>query len=421
MMTDSQRKDATFMTSDAIGKLLLIVFFLLCSAYFSATETAFSSLSRTRVQMMADHGSRGAKLALKLSERYDDLLSTILVGNNIVNIAIASIGTILFVRRFGEDLGSSLSTVVVTVVVLFCGEVTPKSMAKEAPEKVAIASAPLLRLLMTILLPVTWIFAKWKALLARILVVQDDRKLTQEELLILVDEVERDGGIDSQERELVRNAIEFNDLTAEDVLTPRVSVVGVPIEADRAEAAEVFASSGYTRLPVYKGTIDCIVGVLHLKDLYAPENKGLSVSSLVKPVLSVAPVSPIGTLLRQLQRTKNHMAVVADEHGGTLGIVTMEDILEELVGEIWDEHDEVLEPIRALGENRYQLAGDLAPQKAFSLFGIREETDAPTLSSRMMDGLERIPAKGDQFSCQDVTFTVEETELNRVTRILAEK
>ena len=159
MMTDSQRKDATFMTSDAIGKLLLIIFFLLCSAYFSATETAFSSLSRTRVQMMADRGSRGAKLALKLSERYDELLSTLLVGNNIVNIAIASIGTILFVRRFGEDLGSSLSTVVVTVVVLFCGEVTPKSMAKEAPEKVAIASAPLLRLLMTVLFPVTWIFA----------------------------------------------------------------------------------------------------------------------------------------------------------------------------------------------------------------------------------------------------------------------
>ena len=251
--------------------------------------------------------------------------------------------------------------------------------------------------------------------------VQDDRKLTQEELLILVDEVERDGGIDSQERELVRNAIEFNDLTAEEVLTPLVSVVGVPVDADRSEAAEVFASSGYTRLPVYKGTIDCIVGVLHLKDLYAPENKRLSVNSLVKPVLSVAPVSPIGTLLRQLQRTKNHMAVVADEHGGTLGIVTMEDILEELVGEIWDEHDEVQEPIRALGENRYQLAGDLAPQKAFSLFGIREETDAPTLSSWMMDGLERIPTKGDQFSCQDVTFTVEETELNRVTRILAEK
>lgn len=407
------------MTSDTIGKLFLIAFFLLCSAYFSATETAFSSLSRTRLRIMADRGNRRAELVLSLSERYDDLLSTLLVGNNIVNIAIASLGTILFVRQFGEDLGSSLSTAAVTVAVLFFGEITPKGLAKEAPEKVAMFSAPLLRLLMTLLRPVTWIFARWKAMLDRFVRMSDDRKLTQEELLLLVDEVERDGGIDSQERELVRNAIEFNDLTAEDILTPRVAVVGIPLDAERKAVAELFYASGYTRLPVYQGTIDHIVGVIHLKDLFGPESAGLSVSQLMKPVLNAAPTAPIGSLLRQLQRSKTHIAVVADQHGGTLGIVTMEDILEELVGDIWDEHDEVEEAIHPLPDGRYRLAGELSPQKAFSLFGIREETDDPTLSGWLMDSLGRVPMAGDQLSCQGVTFTVEAMELNRVTWVLA--
>lgn len=407
------------MTSDTIGKLFLIAFFLLCSAYFSATETAFSSLSRTRLRLMADRGNRRAELVLSLSERYDDLLSTLLVGNNIVNIAIASLGTILFVRRFGEDLGSSLSTAAVTVAVLFFGEVTPKGLAKEAPETVAMFSAPLLRLLMTALRPVTWIFSRWKALLDRFVRMGDDRKLTQEELLLLVDEVERDGGIDSQERELVRNAIEFNGLTAEDILTPRVAVVGVPLEADRKTVTGLFETSGYTRLPVYQGTIDRIVGVIHLKDLCNPESAGLPVSRLMKPVLNAAPAVPIGSLLRQLQRSKTHIAVVADQHGGTLGIVTMEDILEELVGEIWDEHDEVEEAIHPLSEGRWRLSGGLPPQKAFSLLGIREESDDATLSGWLMDSLGRVPAAGDRLDCQGVTFTVEETELNRATWILA--
>ena len=406
------------MSSDITGKLLLIVFFLLCSAYFSATETAFSSLSKTRVRAMAERGNRRAELVLSLAERYDDLLSTILVGNNIVNIAIASVGTILFVRRFGEDLGSSLSTVVVTVVVLFFGEVTPKSLAKESPEKIAMRSAPLLRVLLIILTPVNRIFSAWKALLSRVFQVGEDRKLTQEELLLLVDEVERDGGIDSQERELVRNAIEFNDLTAEDILTPRVSIVGVEAASDRTTAAELFDTSGYSRLPVYEGDLDDIVGIVYL---YAPENRDAAVRELMKPVLNAAPATPIGALLRRLQRAKMHIAVVADEHGGTLGIVTMEDILEELVGEIWDEHDEIEESICRLDDRRYRLSGDLSPQKAFALFHLREETDSSTVSGWLMEMLGRVPAAADQVTVQDVTFTVEGTELNRVTSVLAER
>lgn len=310
---------------------------------------------------------------------------------------------------------------VVTVVVLFFGEVTPKSLSKESPEKMAMRSAPLLRVLLIILTPVNRIFSAWKALLSRVFQVGEDRKLTQEELLLLVDEVERDGGIDSQERELVRNAIEFNDLTAEDILTPRVSIVGVEAASDRTTAAELFDTSGYSRLPVYEGTIDHIVGVLHLKDLYAPENRDAAVRELMKPVLNAAPATPIGALLRRLQRAKMHIAVVADEHGGTLGIVTMEDILEELVGEIWDEHDEIEESICRLDDRRYRLSGDLSPQKAFALFHLREETDSSTVSGWLMEMLGRVPAAADQVTVQDVTFTVEGTELNRVTSVLAER
>ena len=407
--------------SASIGMIAAMVVMVICSAYFSATETAFTSLNRIRLKSKADAGDRRAARALALVDKYDNLLSTILVGNNIVNIAIASVGTILFVRRFGEDLGSSLSTVVVTVVVLFFGEVTPKSLSKESPEKMAMRSAPLLRVLLIILTPVNRIFSAWKALLSRVFQVGEDRKLTQEELLLLVDEVERDGGIDSQERELVRNAIEFNDLTAEDILTPRVSIVGVEAASDRTTAAELFDTSGYSRLPVYEGTIDHIVGVLHLKDLYAPENRDAAVRELMKPVLNAAPATPIGALLRRLQRAKMHIAVVADEHGGTLGIVTMEDILEELVGEIWDEHDEIEESICRLDDRRYRLSGDLSPQKAFALFHLREETDSSTVSGWLMEMLGRVPAAADQVTVQDVTFTVEGTELNRVTSVLAER
>ena len=407
------------MTSDTFGKLLLMAVLILFSAYFSATETAFSALSRTRLKAMADKGNRRAALVLDLSAKYDNLLSTILVGNNIVNIAVASIGTILFVRRFGEELGTPLSTAVVTVVVLLCGEVTPKSLAKEAPERVAMASAPVLRVLMIVLTPVNWLFFQWKKLLARLFRVNEDRRLTQEELLLVVDEVERDGGIDDQERELVRNAIDFNDLQAEDVLTPRVSVEGIDVAADRVAVRKAFVSSGYTRLPVYDGTIDHIVGIVHQKDFYDPDNQGVGIRELMKPAIQVAPNLPIGDLLRQLQRTKNHMAVVADEHGGTMGIVTMEDILEELVGEIWDEHDEVKEPIRRMGDGRYLVDGDVSPEKLFDIFQLQEETECSTLSGWMMEELGHIPAVGDQITRDGITFTVQKTELNRATEIVA--
>ena len=330
---------------------------LLClSAYFSATETAFSSLNRSRMKNMADRGDQRAKLVLGLADQYDKLLSTILVGNNIVNISLSSVATVFFIAHFG-NIGATLSTAVVTIVVLIFGEISPKSLAKEAPEQFALAVAPVLRVLMVLLTPVNWLFTQWKKLLSRLIKTPDDRRVTQEELLTIVEEAASEGGIDQQESELIRSAIEFGDQRAQDILTPRVDVMGVSHTADADQVAQVFVDTGYSRVPVYDGSLDEIVGIIHQKDFYRfVLSGGQPLKSVVKPAVYVAPGMPIQSLLKTLQKAKAHMAVVTDEFGGTMGIVTMEDILEELVGEIWDEHEEILKPIERREDGQYLVS-----------------------------------------------------------------
>jgi len=321
-----------YLTSIAI-MVVLVIF----SAYFSATETAFSSLNRARLKAEAERGDKRAGDVLSLANDFDRLLSTLLIGNNIVNIAVSSIGTVMFIKLLNDqDKGASVSTIVVTVVVLIFGEITPKSIAKESPEGFARFSYPLLRLFMWILLPLSWIFGLWKKMVSTLFRVKDDRSMTQEELSVLVDEAGEGGGIDSDEVELLRSALEFTEHEAGDILTPRVDLEAVPLDADAESVAAAFRSSRFSRLPVYDGSIDNIVGVVHQKDFY---DLGIGEGGLA-PIMSqpvyVPPSIRISALLKTLQKAKAHMAVVTDEYGGTLGIVTMEDILEELVGEVND-------------------------------------------------------------------------------------
>ena len=321
------------MNDDAISSILIIAVLLLFSAYFSATETAFSSLNRTRLRAMAEKGNSKAALALSLAEKYDQLLSSILVGNNVVNIAMSSISTLLFVRLM-PDIGATVSTIVITIVVLIFGEISPKSLAKENPEKFAMVSAPIIRVVIWVLTPINFLFTQWKKLLGRIFKGGDAHRMTQDELLMLVDEASQEGGIDQSEGELLRSAIEFTDQDAEDILTHRVDLEAVPITATKEEVAAVFSETQYSRLPVYDGSIDNIVGILHQKDFYI--GTGISpkpLNALMKEPIFVPPTVKIRDLLKVLQKHKSHIAVVSDEYGGTLGIVTMEDILEELVGE----------------------------------------------------------------------------------------
>ena len=399
-------------------ELLLMLVLVTLSAFFSATETAYSSLNRARLKSLADRGQKRAADTLALADRYDELLSTILVGNNLVNIALASVGTVMFVRWLG-DAGVGVSTAVVTVFVLIFGEISPKSLAKEVPERFAMAVYPLIRVFVTVLKPVNWLFTKWKQFLSRLLRVDDDHAITQDELLTLVEEAKQEGGMNADESELLKSAIEFHDLDVSDILTPRVRVDGVPLESTKQETADKFESSGYSRLPVYEETLDHIVGVIHQKDFYNRARKGgdFDLSAIMKKPVYVPQGAKISDTLRLLQRTQSQMAVVADEYGGTVGIVTMEDILEELVGEIWDEHDEVEEPFRFINESTCRALGSADPEELFEKLGLDCSTEASTVSGWVMEMTERVPQPGDSFDCGPWHATVLRTDGRHVQEI----
>ena len=409
------------MNPENIRNIIALAVLILMSGYFSATETAFLSCNKTRLRTMAEKGNKRAALVNKLNESYDRLLSTILIGNNIVNLTAASIGTVLFVRLYG-DIGATVSTAVMTVLVLIFGEITPKNVAKDCPEKFAMFSAPIIRVLIWIFTPLNFLFGLWKKLVSKVLRLESDSKMSQEELLMLVDEVREGGTIDSEEGDLLKNAIEFNDMRAEDILTHRVDLEAVDVESTKEEIAEVFTQSKFARLPVYEDSIDNIIGILNMKDFY--DGTGItekSVREIMTKPLFVLKSEKIDELLKLLQETKSQMAVILDEYGGTLGIVTLEDILEELVGEIWDEHDEVTEEYLPIGENRWRVDCSVNLDDFCEFFGIKTDSTTISLGGWVMEQLGKVPEAGDSFDFGCLSVSVFETDGQRVTFIDVEK
>lgn len=402
--------------------IAIMVVLIILSAYFSATETAFSSLNRTRIKTMAEKGNKKAVLAYELSEKYDKLISTILIGNNVVNIATASIGTILFVKLCGAGLGATVSTVVVTIVVLIFGEISPKSIAKDCPERFAMFSAPIIRMLIIIFTPLNYLFTQWKKLLSKLFKLETDTKMSQEELLMLVNEVQQDGSIDKNEGELLKNAIEFSEQEAGDILTHRVDLEGIDIKSDKKEIAQKFTQSRYSRLLVYEQNIDNIVGVIHQKDFYVGDGiTDKDIKELITPVIYVLYSEKISVILRHLQKRKTHVAIVLDEFGGTFGIVTMEDILEELVGEIWDEHDEVIENFRKTESGSYIVDGSLELDDFCSFFGFDTDSEMVSLSGWVMEYLGHVAKEGESFDYSGYRIKILKAEGHRVTMIEVEK
>ncbi|MCL1906266.1 MAG: hemolysin family protein [Clostridiales bacterium] len=408
------------MDDSAFGISLILLALLLLSAYFSASETAFTGLNRTRLKAMSNMGESKATRALRLLDDYDRLLSTTLIGCNIVNIVAASLATVLFTGFFPKN-GVLISTIVMTLLVLVIGEITPKSLAKEAPLRFAIATAPFIRFFIFILSPLSFIFGLWQSIVSRLFAINDHESPAEEELLTIVDEAEAGGDIDPLEGELIRSAIEFNDLDVEDILTPRVNVVAVPENATMDTVEEVFVANRFSRLPVYKNSIDSIIGVIHEKDFMAEMHYGRAdIKPIIKKVLYASPSMKISTLLRSLQREKMHLAVIIDEFGGTEGIVTLEDILEELVGEIWDEHDEVIEPIVQTGEGRFTAGGDANMEDVFDILGIdtfHMDYDAITLGGWLIEQLDKIPQTGETLRYQEVEFAVREADEKMVKQV----
>ena len=398
-----------------IAALAVLVAF---SAYFSATETAFTSLNRIRMRSRAEGGDRRAALALRLSEDYDRFLSTILIGNNIVNISASTLGTVLFTKHVGDAYGPLVSTIVLTAVILIFGEISPKSLAKEHAESFAMFSAPILRIFLAVLGPLNFIFAQWKRLISHLFRHSPDAGITEEELITMVDQAENEGGLDQEESALIRSAIEFGDLEVEEILTPRVDIVAVEDTDTMDEIARVFAESGYSRLPVYHEDIDNIVGVIHEKDFHAARYHGQNdVSALVSNILYTTATTKISDLLRILQKAKAHMVIVVDEYGGTEGLCTLEDIVEELVGEIWDEHDEVIEEFRQQADGSYLISCNANLTDLYDLSSMQGENDSNTVSGWVMEEVGRVPEVGDHFVYEDLDVTVTEVDHRRVLEI----
>lgn len=406
------------MGKQEIIQIIIIGILILMSAFFSASEIAFSSLNQIKLKHMIINGNKRAKTTLKYAENFEKVLTTLLIGNNIVNIASASLATIIFVK-YWENAGVTISTAVMTVLVLIFGEITPKSIAKKVPEKWALAVTPVLTLFVWVLYPFSIIFSYWQKWMSRIFKFEKESSITEEELLTYVSEVQQEGGINENEGELIRSVIDFDDLKVEEIFTPRVNVVAISETEELKKITHAFKHTGYSRLPVYDTNIDHIIGIINHKDFYnlvLLEKQPLN--TIIKPPVFVTEYMKVSHLLELLKENKSHMAIVKDEFGGTLGIVTMEDILEEIVGDIWDEHDEIIEQISKIDDFTFRVKGNADLEDIFESIDMDEDLDFATVNGWVMEVLGKIPIVGDEFTYKNLKVSVTSADTKRVMEVI---
>ena len=398
-----------------LGALLLC---LVLSAFFSAAETAFATVNRIRLKAMAGEGNEKAALVLRLLDDYDRLLTTLLIGNNIVNLTAATLGTLIFTQLLGSGYGPTVSTTVLTLVVLIFGEVTPKTLATESPEVFAFASVRVLRTLITVFMPLNAFFVLWRKLLAKVFKPREVESHIEAELMTMVDEAQNEGDMDAHEGELIRSAIEFNDMDAIDILTPRVDITALEDTATMDEAASLFRESGYSRLPVFHEDMDHIVGILHEKDFYVRQHEGIKdIHKIMKPAVYAPATLKISKLLKLFQGSKTHMVILLDEFGGTEGLVTLEDVLEELVGDIYDEHDDVEVDIRPLEDGSWLVDGGMHLAELMERLDVEDTYDADTVGGWATEVLGYIPKTGETFDIDCLHCQVTAMDKRRVTQL----
>ena len=398
-----------------LGALLLC---LVLSAFFSAAETAFATVNRIRLKAMAGEGNEKAALVLRLLDDYDRLLTTLLIGNNIVNLTAATLGTLIFTQLLGGGYGPTVSTIVLTLVVLIFGEVTPKTLATESPEVFAFASVRVLRTLITVFMPLNAFFVLWRKLLAKVFKPREVESHIEAELMTMVDEAQSEGDMDAHEGELIRSAIEFNDMDAIDILTPRVDITALEDTATMDEAASLFRESGYSRLPVFHEDMDHIVGILHEKDFYVRQHEGIKdIHKIMKPAVYAPATLKISKLLKLFQGSKTHMVILLDEFGGTEGLVTLEDVLEELVGDIYDEHDDVEVDIRPLEDGSWLVDGGMHLAELMERLDVEDTYDADTVGGWATEVLGYIPKTGETFDIDCLHCQVTAMDKRRVTQL----
>ena len=396
---------------------LIIIVLLMISAVCSATETAFSSANRIRLKNMAASGSKRAAKALAMAEDFDKPLTAILIANNVVNIASSALATVFFTERFGSG-SVGIATLVMTVLVLIFGEILPKSLAKENSERFSVFMAPLLSAFIIVITPLIWIFTGIKKLVVKLVGHRDEEQpsVTEEELKYIIEEIEDEGVLEEQESDLVRSALEFDEITISKVLVPRINIIGIERGSSFESIRDVFIQTKFSRLPVYEGTLDSIVGVIHQSDFFELYLSGGSdIGGIMKQPVLFPEGKKISEALRELQKAKMHMGVVVDEYGGTEGICTLEDIIEELVGEIYDESDDEDTSFVKLGENRFRVSASLSVGDFLDRAGLPEdtvETDMTSVGGLVMELLGRIPEQNEfvRSGMFDMTVQMEDEQ-----------
>lgn len=402
----------------------IIILLVMCSAFFSSTETAYSSVSKIRLKNYADNGNKKAKRAYEIAENYDKALATLLVGNNIVNIAASALATLLFVSFLGDANGTLASTVVLTIVVLIFGEVLPKNIAIENSEKMCMNSSAVLYILMVLLTPVTFVLLKLNTVAKNIASSDNEKEptVTEDELKYIVESIEEEGVLEEQESHLVQSALEFDEKTAYDILTPRVDMTAIDIEDEPQKIKEIILTERYSRIPVYKNNVDNIIGVLHTRDYLEKllKEEYPDITKLIQSVYFIYKSKKLSSLLADFKHNHLHMAIVTDDYGGTMGIVTMEDLLEQLVGDIWDEDEEIESKFKKISDNEYEIAGDMNITEMLDLFekDIRYiDTDSKSVGGWVIEQIGDIPAKDDTFTYKELVVKVNEIEDQRIIRV----
>lgn len=413
----------------ALDNIIMGLFIAICvalSAFFSSAETAYSTVNTIRMNRAAELGDKRAKSVVFITERYDNAITTILIGNNIVNIACSSIATVLCMNLFG-DAGAAISTGAVTLIILTFGEIIPKCFAKENAETIAMSTARIMRILMTIFKPLVFLFMKLKGFALRLVNKKDKSpSVTEDELKYIIDSIEEEGVLEQQEKELVQSALDFDEKTVQEVLTPRVDVTAIDIDDSEEEIRKLIFEERYSRIPVYENSIDNIVGILHTRDYLEAvlNNKSADLRSLLQPAYYVYKNKKLSYVLNNMKHKHQNLALVTDDFGGILGIVTMEDLVEELVGEIWDEDEEIETPYKKLGENSFELSGDYDLEDMSQLLNINKaefDSESVSVGGWIFERLGKIPDEGDSFEFKGYIFKTTQVSEQRITKLTVTK
>lgn len=402
-----------------IGLWMALFVLIFSSAIFSSSETALSTANRIRIKKHAQKGNKQAKRVLKLEEEYNRTLTGILIGNNVVNIAASSIGTILFTIYFGAA-GAAISTVILTILVLICGEVMPKNFAKEHAESIIMRLSGLLWFIVKLFSPFIYCFDRLKDVMEKFTKKTKEPSVTEQELKVIIEEIEDEGVLEEGESKLVRLALDFDDTLAERVMTPRVDIVSIDLKTDVEQIKSIFMKERFSRLPVYQDQVENIVGVLYQKDFLAAyfENQQIDISALLHKAIFVPPQIKIAELLQRLQALKSHMAIVIDQYGGIEGLITITDIFERLVGEIYDEDDILVQDVQNINSSIFRVNADLELNQMLERTHIAIELDQEdahsTVGSWALARFGRLPKVGDCVVDSNIKITVLQMDGNRI-------